>query len=59
MNKAIGSVSSADPADVNRLLKIHKQRMLQLEGQSIIICTGRERNEFIKWLMVFPPFYHC
>lgn len=32
MNKAIGSVSSADPADVNRMIKAHKQRMLQLEG---------------------------
>ncbi|CAG2246105.1 unnamed protein product [Mytilus edulis] len=31
MNKAIGSVSSADPADVNRMIKAHKQRMLQLE----------------------------
>ena len=49
MNKAIGSVSSADPADVNRLLKIHKQRMLQLEGQSIIICTGKPvKNELLQ-----------
>lgn len=44
MNKAIGSVSSADPADVNRLIKIHKQRMLKIEGQSIIICTGKPVN---------------
>lgn len=35
MNKAIGSVSSADPADVNRIIKIHKQRMLQYEDARI------------------------
>ena len=33
MNKAIGAVSSADPADVNSIIKEHKQRMLRLEGK--------------------------